>query len=329
MSEFTFRMVHDERTAYNCGVAVSRKGTMMMRDILLLDAIPYLRAYQDKIFVVKLGGELAQDTKRLRWIARDIATLHRLNIKTMVVHGGGPQLDEYCKTHGLNVERIAGRRVTSPAILEAAKKVFRGDINLRLVQALAQEGEKALGLSGVDGLMLQAKRRPPVEIKTDAGEMKTVDFGEVGDIVRVDTSAIEVALEAGLIPVLTPLVVGENGDILNCNADTAAAQLAVALGAEKLVLVTNVPGILRNPEDKCSLMPLTDLPQLDRLDGEGMLQGGMRPKVVAVKTALEGGIQRVHLVDSNREGALLEEIFTNEGCGTMVVKSMEKHREAG
>lgn len=291
----------------------------MERTIPLLSAVPYLRAYAGQTFVIKLGGELLQDDELRERVARDVAVLHRLNVGVVVVHGGGPQLDELTGRLGLPVERVAGRRITSPQILEAAKMVFRGQLSLDLVSSLIRQGEQAVGLSGVDGGLVQASRRPEALVTNDAGERVSVDFGEVGDVTVVDPAVVRAVLTAGAIPVISPLGADADGRVLNVNADTVAAEIALAMGAAKLILLSRIPGILADPDDLDSMLHWTDLGQLGDLAQQGMLRGGMRPKVAAVRRALEGGVPRVHIIDGRRDGALLEEVFTTDGCGTLVV----------
>ena len=291
----------------------------MERPLLLLDAVPYLRAYADQTFVVKLGGELVGQPALLARVSRDVAVLHRVGIDLVVVHGGGPQLDAMTHRLGLPVERVAGRRITSPEVLEAAKMVFRGQLSLDLVTALLNQGEKAVGLSGVDGRTVQAVRRPESLVTDDAGARRHVDFGEVGDVTGVDTEVLRGVLASGAIPVVSPLGVDAEGRVLNVNADTMAAEIAVALGAAKLLLLTRAPGILADIDDPGSLLHWADLDQIGALDKAGAFKAGMRPKIAAVRRALDGGVARVHVLDGRRDGALLEEVFTTDGCGTLVV----------
>ncbi|MEE2829926.1 MAG: acetylglutamate kinase, partial [Myxococcota bacterium] len=218
----------------------------MERSIELISAVPYLRAYADQCFVVKLGGDLLQQPEIRERIARDIAVLHRLRIRVVVLHGGGPQLDAMTARLGLPIERVAGRRITSPEVLEAAKMVFRGQLSLDLVSALIRQGEQAAGLSGADGGLVQAVRRPEALVTNDGGDRVTVDFGEVGDVTTVDVTLLKSVLDAGSIPVVSPLGADSQGRVLNVNADTMAAEIARAMGATKLVLLTRIAGILRD-----------------------------------------------------------------------------------
>jgi acetylglutamate kinase len=291
----------------------------MERTIALLSAVPYLRAYHGQTFVVKLGGELLQQPSLLARVARDVAVLHRLRVGVIVVHGGGPQLDAMTARLGLDVQIVAGRRVTSPEVLEAAKMVFRGSLSIDLVNALAKAGERAVGLSGADGGLVTATRRPPVEVQDDDGTSAWVDYGEVGDVTSVDPSILHAVLESGAVPVVCALGGDGKGAVFNVNADTMAAEIAIAVGAAKLILLTRTPGVLADASDPASLLHWADVRDLDRLETAGAFSGGMRPKISAVRRALAGGVPRVHIIDGRRDGALLEEVFTTDGCGTLVV----------
>jgi len=291
----------------------------MERTLALLDAIPYLRAYAGQTFVVKAGGELLAEPRWRDGIARDLAVLHRLGILVVLVHGGGPQLDAAASRLGIETQRVAGRRVTSQALIDAAIMEWRGTLSTACVTALTRMGEPAVGLSGVDGGLLQGSKRPPTVLTDDGGHRVHVDFGLVGDLQEVQPVAVRSVLQIPAIPVVTPLAAGPEGTVLNVNADTVAAALAVALGAAKLVLLTRAPGILEDPEDATSSLHWTDLEELAELEQKGAIKGGMRPKVAAIRRALGAGVPRAHVVDGRRAGALLEEVFTTDGSGTLVV----------
>ena len=295
----------------------------MTARIDLLDAVPYLRAYAGQIFVVKVGGELLQHVNHRDSVARDLAVLHRLGIRTVLVHGGGPQLDAALQRRGVETERVAGRRITCKVAIEEAIREWRGQCSSQWVSALHSQGESAVGLSGTDGGLLQATRRPSVVTTTDSGERVTVDYGYVGDIGEVRADLLRAVLDTGSIPFLSPLARGRQGETLNVNADTVAAEVAVAIGAAKLILLTSAPGILRDLSDPTSVLHWTDLGELAELELKGALSGGMRPKVAAIRVALKGGVPRVHVVDGRVSGTLLDEVFTTEGAGTLVVPRRE------
>jgi acetylglutamate kinase len=287
--------------------------------ISLLDAIPYLRAYAGQTFVVKAGGELLLDAAWRDGIARDLAVLHRLGIQIVLVHGGGPQLDAALEREQLPVERVAGRRITSAATIEVAIREWRGTCSAAWVTALARVGEEAVGLSGADAGFVRAHRRPPAVVTDDEGRRVSVDYGFVGDVTEVRADVLRSTLKIPAIPVVSPLALGAHAEILNVNADTVAAEIAVALGAAKLILLTRAPGVLLDPKDPTSVLHWTDLEELAQLERDGVLTGGMRPKRAAIERALRAGVPRVHVVDGRRTGALLEEVFTTEGSGTLVV----------
>lgn len=293
--------------------------------ISLVDAIPYLRAYAAQTFVVKAGGELFAEGRWRDSIAREVAILHRLGISVVLVHGGGPQLDEASARLGLETRMVAGRRVTSAALVEAAVAEWRGRLSLAWVSALQAAGERAVGLSGVDGGLVQAARRPPVTVRDDDGQAREVDYGMVGDVRGVRADVLRAVLALGAIPVVTPLAAAAGtGEVLNVNADTVAAEIAVALGAAKLVLLTRAPGILSDPENPGSVLHWTDLVELAELEAKGALRTGMRPKFAAIRRAIEGGVPRVHVVDGRQAGSLLAEVFTTEGSGTLVVREADE-----
>jgi acetylglutamate kinase len=214
---------------------------------------------------------------------------------------------------------VAGRRITSPALVHLATQEWRGVLSTAIVGALRAAGERAVGVCGADGDVIVARKRPPVAVTGDDGVQRTVDYGLVGDVTRIDTAALRAILALPAIPVLTPLAAGEGEELLNVNADTVAAEVAVALKAAKLVVLTRSPGILADPADPASVLHWTDLVELGDLEKSGAISGGMRPKLAAIRKALHGGIPRVHVVDGRRPGALLEEVFTTEGSGTLVV----------
>lgn len=296
----------------------------MERVISLLDAIPYLRAYAGQTFVVKASGELVGDPRWRASIARDLAAIHRLGVSVVLVHGGGPQLDAAAERTGVVSKVVAGRRVTSPELLSLAVGEWRGTLSAAITGALRAAGERAVGLCGADGDVILARRRPPMLVTADDGEQRAVDYGLVGDITSIGASSIRAVLSMQAIPVLTPLAAGEGEELLNVNADTVAAEVAIALSAAKLVVLTRSPGILTDPNDPSSVLHWTDLVELQELEAKGAIRGGMRPKLAAIRRALQGGVPRVHVVDGRRSGALLEEVFTTAGSGTLVVTEADE-----
>lgn len=283
----------------------------------LRHALPYVRLFKGRAFVVKVGGALLGDAAATRALLEQVEVLFHLGIRVALVHGGGPQSTALSRALGDEPRFVGGRRVTDDAALEVAVLTLNGAANTALLAACRALGLPAIGVSGVDAGLVRARRRPPVRV-----EGETVDYGHVGDLESVDGTVVERLWAAGLLPVISPLAADDEGRLLNCNADGVAAAVAVALRAEKLILVVDVPGLLERPEDPRSLVSYTDLAGLARLRERGALRGGMGPKVAAVETALGGGVGRAHLVSWNDPDGLLLELFTNEGAGTLVVRDL-------
>lgn len=290
----------------------------MERVIGLHEAAPWVAAHAGAVFVVKTGGEILDVPAWLDAVARDVATLRRLGLRMVVVHGGGPQLDRAAADAKLATERVAGRRITSAALRDLAVATWRGTLSARWVAALARHDCPGVGLGAYDGGLIEAERRPPAVLTDDDGARRTVDFGYVGDIVRVRPTLLEALFEQA-VPVISPLALGTDGELLNVNADTVAAALAVALGARSLVLMTQTAGLLSDPDDPSSLLARAEVHEIDALEASGAVRGGMRPKLAAVRKALAGGVERVHIVDGRVPGALAMELLTAEGCGTLLV----------
>jgi acetylglutamate kinase len=290
----------------------------------LKGALRYVRAYRDQIFVVKLGGDVLNDAEVLDQVAAQIALLSSLSIRLVVVHGGRPQATALSRRLGQEPTIVAGRRVTDDAALEVAKMVYAGALSTDLVAALREHRVQAVGLSGVDADLITAHRRPPVSLVDDAGATREVDFGHVGDVNRVDPRVITTLAESRFVPVVASLAGDDEGNIYNVNADTVAESLAVALRAQKLIFLTGAPGVLRDRNDPSTLVTFADPDDLAGLMASGALAGGMRPKVEACTRAATGGVERTHIIDGRAPDALLLEVFTGSGCGTMIVGRKEK-----
>ena len=288
----------------------------------LRHAVPYLRVYKRKVFVLKAGGDAFVSAETTRALMEQIGILHQVGIRVVLVHGGGPQSTELSKRLGLETRMVEGRRVTDAQTLEVSTMVLNGEINTRIVAMCRALGVPAIGVSGVDSGLIKASKRPPV--KLPSGE--TVDYGFVGDIQGIDSSIILKQLENDLVPIVSPLSSDDHGVLLNINADTVAAAIATELKAEKFILATNAPGILESLEDPRSLISYVDRQGLKRLRDEGKISGGMLPKVAAIERALAGGVPRVHVISYSQPDSLLLEVFTNEGTGTLVVNDTERLR---
>lgn len=281
----------------------------------LRGALPWLRLYRGKTFLVKLGGSALDDGADVQGIVDQLALFHALGMRIVVVHGGGNQISRASEALGVKVTQVDGRRVTDAKTLEVTAMVLNGSVRTRLLAAFREAGVRAVGVSGVDAGLIRARQRPP----TVQADGTTVDWGLVGDVVDVDVSLIGGLLDQGLVVCVSPLSADDRGVVLNVNADVVAARIAVALGVEKLLLVSDTPGILAAPPDPDSLVVMTDLAGLDRLEAEGVLTGGMKPKISCIRTALKGGVKRAHVIAHDEPDALLREVFTNEGAGTLVV----------
>jgi len=294
---------------------IMHRGEQTLAIRALKSAAPYIRMYKGKTFVVKAGGGVFADTESTRALLEQVAILHYFGVRVVVVHGGGPQTTEISQALGVSARMVEGRRVTDEKTIDVTSMVLNGLINTRILGICRSLNIDAVGISGVDAGLIRAHKRAPVKV----GSGETVDYGFVGDIDGIDTTVIRKLLDNGLMPVVSPLSADEQGVLLNINADTVAAAIGAALGAEKLVLCTGAPGILERVEDPTSLISYTDLRGLKRLREEGRIVEGMLPKAKAIENAIHGGVRRVHVVSYKAPEGILGEVFTNEGTGTLIV----------
>lgn len=275
---------------------------------VLRSAGRYLQRFRGKIFVMKLGGDVIADAAALRSVCEQLSLLAAFSVPQVIVHGVGPQLDELCRELGVQVRKHGGRRVTDAETLQALK-FASGAARADLLAGLRAAGVSALGLSGLDARLVTAHRRPAIA---------DLDWGFVGDIERVEPSILRELIALGHIPVVTPITGDDAGNVFNTNADSLAVALATAVNAEKLFFVMRAPGLLADPDNPGSLIPAIDLDHLDEIELRGSLRDGMLPKADAVRKALGNGVRGVHLVSGFVPDAILTEVFTNEGSGTMV-----------
>jgi acetylglutamate kinase len=276
---------------------------------VLIEALPYIRDFEGKTVVIKYGGAAMLDPALRRSTAEDITLMRYVGMNPVVVHGGGPAINHRLKQLQIESRFHNGLRVTDDATIEVVEMVLAGTINKEVVNLLNQAGGNAVGLSGKDGNLLHARK-----IKTADG----FDLGHVGHITNVHFGIITVLCEAGMIPVIAPLATDPQGGTWNINADTAAGEVAAALQAQKLVFLTDTPGLLRDPEDPASLIHQLSAAEAAHLTREGVIAGGMIPKVEACLKALDYGVDKTHIVDGRVPHALLLEIFTTRGLGTLV-----------
>jgi acetylglutamate kinase len=287
---------------------------------LLREALPYIQRFQGQTFVVKLSGKVTENRDNLASLAEELALLHQVGIRMCVIHGGGKQLSELAKRLGIEQTIIEGRRVTDDATLEMAKMIFAGKINTDILASLRQRGIEAVGLSGVDGNIVHAERRPPKEIlNRETGERAQVDFGHVGDVVQINSRLLTVLLDHGYLPVVSSLGADDDGMVFNINADTIATEIAIQLEAEKLILLSDVDGIYLNPDDPSTKLNRLTTAEADELIRSGAATGGMIPKLQSLTAVLRRGVHSAHVISGTNRNALLSEVFTNKGTGTMLV----------
>ena len=286
----------------------------------LRSAAPYIRMYKGKTFVIKAGGGVFGNPALTHSLIEQISILHYMGVRVVMVHGGGPQVTEVADAMGVKSQMVQGRRVTDEKSIEVTSMVLNGLINTRILAICRELDVQAVGISGVDAGLVQAHKRQPVQLE---GSTEMVDYGLVGDIDRIDTTAIKNLLDNGYLPVISPLSADESGTLLNINADTVAAAIGAALSAEKLILCTGAPGILERLDDPGSLISYTDLEGLQHLRESGSLSDGMLPKARAIENALKGGVRRVHVVSYSSPEGILGEVFTNEGTGTLIVDDID------
>ncbi|HEX8292378.1 MAG TPA: acetylglutamate kinase, partial [Pyrinomonadaceae bacterium] len=283
---------------------------------LLREALPYIQRFKGKTFVVKLSGKVTEEAENLASLAAELALLHQVGIRVCVVHGGGKQLTELAEQLGVEQTIINGRRVTDDATLDMAKMIFAGKINIDILAALRRRGVPAVGLSGVDGNIVVAERRPPRDIlNQETGERGVVDFGHVGDVLEIDDRLLRVLLDHDYLPVVSPLGADDEGRVFNINADTIAAEIAVRLGAEKLVMLSDVDGIYLRPGERATKISRLTAAEVEALIRDGVATGGMIPKLQNIADLLSRGVRSAHIIDGSARNAILSEVFTDEGTG--------------
>ena len=261
----------------------------------LKGALDYTRLYRGQTFVIKLGGEVLANREALDSLAVSIALLESLSVRVVVVHGGGPQASELSRQLGLSPEVVAGRRVTTPEVLEVAKMVYAGRLNVDLLAMLRGEGVRGVGVSGIDGDLVTARRRLPVQVRDDDGSERTVDFGEVGDIEKVDPAVLKALIDTGYVPVVASLAADASGRPLNVNADHVAGAIAAAVKAERLIFLSNVEGVLIGGQVAPRLTPA----QVEGYIADGTIYGGMIPKVKTALDALHSGVSEAVITNLN------------------------------
>lgn len=291
----------------------------LKRENVLIEALPYIREFYGSVMVIKVGGHAMVNPQVMSDIVQDIVLLRFVGIHPIIVHGGGPEITEKMERMGKKPEFVGGLRITDDETLEIARMVLVGNINTEIVSLIGRHGGKGIGLSGKDGKMIIAKKKPFQKVMIENVE-REVDLGWVGDTEVINTEILNIVTREGYIPVISPIAMDVNGKALNLNADTIAGDIAAALRAKKLILMTDVPGVLKDRSDKSSRISRVTLDGVDQLIREGVISAGMIPKMRGAATAVESGVENVHIIDGSVSHSVLLELFTDSGIGTMVCK---------
>ncbi|MCK5771288.1 acetylglutamate kinase [Algiphilus sp.] len=278
--------------------------TAMQVAHVLTEALPYIRRFAGRTVVVKYGGNAMENPQQATSFARDITLMKLVGIHPVVVHGGGPQIGQHLEKLGIASRFVNGLRVTDAATMEVVEMMLGGHVNKALVAAINQQGGRAVGLTGKDGGLIRARKLPSEE-----------DIGQVGEVAAIDPEVITHLEAGGFIPVIAPVGVGEDGAAYNINADTVAGKIASVLRAEKLMLLSNIRGVL---DTGGNLLTGLDTHEVDALIADGTIHGGMLPKIACALDAVKSGVRAVHIVDGRVEHAVLLELFTDEGVGTLI-----------
>jgi acetylglutamate kinase len=284
---------------------------------ILIEALPYIRRFYGKTIVIKYGGNAMVEEHLKEGFARDITLMKFIGLNPVVVHGGGPQIGSVLEKMGINSEFVDGMRVTDEPTMDVVEMVLVGKVNKEIVAQISQQGGKAVGLSGKDGRFILAKKLHLVRPQAEDEPPEIIDIGMVGEVVAVNPAIIQTLEDGGFIPVIAPVGVGESGETYNINADWVASKVAVALNATKLILLTDVEGVL---DLKGSLVSSIKLEGIRAMLKEGTISGGMIPKIQCTVEAVQHGVERVHIIDGRKPHAVLLELFTDKGIGTEIVE---------
>lgn len=290
---------------------------MKDRASVLLEALPYIQRFHGKVIIIKIGGSVLGEEKMLDTLLQDVVLLNLFGMKVVVVHGGGPEISEEMRKLKIKPKFIEGLRVTDEKTMEILHEQLAGKINKQIVLGINHHGGKAFGISGMDGNLIRA-RKLIYKTTTSKGEEVEVDLGLVGEVEKIDPAIIHNLIRGSCIPVITPIGVDAEGRSLNINADTTAAKLAEAMRAKKLILLTDVVGVMRDPNDEKTLISVLTVDEAQKLIQDGVIKKGMIPKVDACLKAIQGGVERCHILKGEMPHALLLEILTESGIGTML-----------
>ncbi|MES3039560.1 MAG: acetylglutamate kinase [Pseudomonadota bacterium] len=289
---------------------------------VLTEALPYIQRFNGATIVVKYGGNAMTDPELENSFARDIVLMKTVGLNPVVVHGGGPQIGDLLKKIGKVSEFIGGMRVTDAETMDVVEMVLGGLVNKAIVNLINQNGGRAIGLTGKDANLIRA-RRMTLSRKDEAGVMQEVDIGQVGEVAGIKTDVLELMFGSDFIPVIAPVGVGDDGASYNINADLVAGKVAEALKAEKLILLTNIPGVMDKQKNVLTGLTTQDV---DALIADGTIYGGMLPKIACALDAVKGGVQSAHIIDGRVPHACLLEVFTDEGMGTLISNRARKSK---
>lgn len=281
---------------------------------VLTEALPFIQQFRGETVVVKFGGSIMENEDGYSRILQDIAFMECVGLRPILVHGGGKAISRAMKAAGITPNFVHGLRVTDEATIRVVEQVLNQEVNPHLVEIIQQFKGKARGIHGEDIIRVDKM------VATDVETKEALDWGYVGKVNRVDVEPIQAYLRSDIVPVITPLGKGPDGNLYNINADDAATAIACALNARKLVFLTDVPGLLRDPEEKSSLISSLHLGEVDELIDRGVISGGMLPKIKGMVGAVKSGIRKVHIIDASMPHSLLLELFTSEGVGTEITK---------
>ncbi|MGF1614457.1 MAG: acetylglutamate kinase [Gammaproteobacteria bacterium] len=287
---------------------------------VLTDALPYIKRFTGKVMVIKYGGNAMVDDALKNGFARDVVLMKLVGMKPVIVHGGGPQIGNLLRRLGKESQFIEGMRVTDRETMDIVEMVLGGLVNKEIVNLVNQNGGAAVGLTGKDGDLIRARQYKVVSRSPELDASEIIDLGHVGEVASVDTAIIDMLVSGDFIPVIAPIGMGEDGRSYNINADLVASKLAESLGAEKLILLTNTPGVLNSSGQ---VLTGLDIRQVDALIADGTIHGGMLPKIRAAIDAVNGGVTCAHIIDGRIEHAVLLEVLTSEGVGTLIAR--QKH----
>jgi len=288
---------------------------------VLIESLPYIRDFSESVMVIKVGGNAMlnpeKSTALMESIIQDIVLLHFVGINPIIVHGGGPEINEKMEKMGKQPKFVGGLRITDDDTLEIATMVLVGNINTKMVSLINKHGGKGVGLNGVDSNLIMANKKKIQKVIVDGNE-EDIDIGWVGETEIINPQLLKMMIENNYIPVVSPVAVDKKGHMLNINADTVAGDMAAALGAKKLIMMTDISGVLRDINDKESRISKIKLSEIDGLIEDEVITGGMIPKIRGAEVAVKSGVEGVHIINGSAPHSLLLELFTDIGVGTMI-----------